>query len=107
MLQQRSIIHIERNPADPADDVFTIFIIKNPNILRDQTPERIECESANRSFHTMFAQLFHDQATPLLAESFFCKIPAATGQGAEQENGQKTDRGDENSTSQRARTLLR
>jgi hypothetical protein len=46
----------------------------------------------------MFAQLFHNQATPLLAESFFRKIPAATGQGAEQENGQKTDRADDDST---------
>ena len=87
MLPERGVIHIERNPADPADDVFTIFIIKNPNILRDQPPKRIECKSADRSFHAMFAQLFHDQATPLLAESFFGKIPAAAGQGAEQENG--------------------
>ena len=55
----------------------------------------------------MFAQLFHDQAAPLLAESFFRKIPAATGQGAEQKNGQKTNHGDDNSTGQGARALLR
>ena len=107
MLQERGIIHIERNPADPADDVFTIFIVKNPNILRDQTSERIECDSANRSFHAMLPQLFHDQAAPFLAETFFRKIPAAAGQCPEQENSKKTDRGDNDSTAQRATALLR
>ena len=82
MLQERGIINIERNAADPADDVFTIFVIKNPNVLRDQTAERIKRDSANRSLHPVFAQLFHHQTAPFLAESFFCKIPAAAGKGA-------------------------
>src|SRR5437762_3873471 len=107
MLQERGVIHIERNSADPTDDVFTIFVIENPNFLRDQAAERIESESADRSFDTMFAQLFHEQAAPLLAKSFFRKIPAATGQSAKQKNGQKTDHGGNGSTGQGARALLR
>jgi len=107
MLQQRGIIDIKRNPADPADDVFTIFIIKNPNILRDQTMEGIECDPADGSFHAMFAQLFHDQPTPFLAKPFFRKIPAAAGQSAERENGKKPDRADEDPTDHRATALLR
>ena len=55
----------------------------------------------------MFAQLFHDQPTPFLAEPFFRKVPATAGQGAEQENGKKTDRADEDSTDQRATARLR
>ena len=107
VLQKRGIIDVERNPADSADDVFTVFIIKNTNILRDQTPKRIECDPADRSFHAMFAQLLHHQSAPFLAESFFGKVPAAPGQGTERKHRQETHRGDEDSTPQRRCALLR
>jgi len=68
------VIYVERNAANPPDGVFTVFIIKNANILRDQTPKWIERDAANRSLHAMFAQLLHHQSPPFLAEPLFREI---------------------------------
>ena len=44
MMEQGGIIDIERDFADETERVLTMFVIEDPNVLRHEAAERIECQ---------------------------------------------------------------
>jgi hypothetical protein len=42
MMDERGVIDIERNLTDQGQRVFTVSVIENSYVFRDQTAERIE-----------------------------------------------------------------
>jgi hypothetical protein len=79
-MEERGVIDVERDFADDRDDVFPIFEIVNPDVLRDQAANGIEREAAHRGFDAALMQLFDDPLAPLFAEPAFSQIPAAPGE---------------------------
>ena len=54
MMDERSVIDIERDLANQGKRVFAILIIEDPYVSCDQTAKRIEREASDVSFDTAF-----------------------------------------------------
>ena len=54
MMDECSVIDIERDLADQGKRVFAILVVEDPYISRDQTAKRIQCQASNVSFNTAF-----------------------------------------------------
>ena len=77
MMDERSVIDIERDFANHGQRVFAVFVIEDAYILCDEAAERIQCQSANGGFDAAPVQFLDHAVSPLPAEPSFRKIPAA------------------------------
>src|SRR5437868_1466104 len=69
MMNQRSIIDIERHLANPRERVFAIFVIENPHVSCDQPAKWVQREAANICFDPVFMQFLNDSVAPFAAKS--------------------------------------
>src|SRR5215467_13334848 len=59
MMDQCSVIDIERNLADAGQRVLAVLVIKNPYILCDKTTKRIQRQTPNARLHPALTQFLH------------------------------------------------
>jgi hypothetical protein len=78
MMDERSVIDIQRDLADPGQNVLAILVIKNPYIFCDKTAKRVQRQAADVGFDSALAQFLHYPVAPLTAKSSFGEvIPSA------------------------------
>ena len=54
MMDERSVIDIERDFANQGERVFAILVVEDSYIFCDQTTERIQREASDVSFYSAF-----------------------------------------------------
>src|SRR5205807_10293579 len=69
MMDERSVIDIERDLADPGKRVLAILVIKNPDIFCDETAKRIQRQAPDVGFDSVLAQFLHYPVAPLTAKA--------------------------------------
>ena len=74
-MNQRCVIDVQRDFADECERLFSILVIEDSHIVRDQAAKRIQCQSTDRSFHAVFVQFLDEAVPPLPAKASFRQIP--------------------------------
>ena len=78
MMDERSVIDIERDLADQGQCVLAILVIKNPHVFRDETAKRVQRQAPDVGFDSALVQFLHYSVAPLAAKSSLGEvIPAA------------------------------
>ena len=78
MMDERSVIDIERDLADQGQNVLAILVIKNPYIFCDETAKRVQRQAPDVGFDSVLAQFLHYPVAPLTAKSSLGEvIPSA------------------------------
>ena len=54
MMDERSVIDIERNFANHSKRVFVILVVEDPDVSCDQTAKRVQRQASDVSFDTAF-----------------------------------------------------
>ena len=75
MVEQRRVINIERDFADDGERVLAVFEIVDPDVLRDETADRVDSEPLDRSFDAALVQFLADAIPPFLAKTALRQIP--------------------------------
>ena len=95
MMEEGGIIDIERDLADERDGFLTMFIIEDPDVLGDESAERIDREMSDRRFHSAFMEFFHDAFPPFAAKPLVSQVPTAADQGGHRHHHGQANRADE------------
>jgi hypothetical protein len=77
MMDERSVIDIERDLADQGQCVLAILVIKNPHIFCDETTKRVQRQTPDAGFDSVLAQFLYYAVAPLTAKSSLGEVIAA------------------------------
>ena len=69
MMDQRSVVDIERDLADQGQSVLAILVIENPYIFCHETTKWVERQTPDAGLDSMLAQFLHYAVAPLAAKS--------------------------------------
>src|SRR5204863_3528909 len=107
MVNERSVIDVERDFTNEGQRVFAVLVVENPYIFRNEAAKRIQRQPANGSFDTALVQLLDDAIAPLPAEASFPQIPAAAEKCQESEKNGQTQEVNRQATRERGLSILR
>ena len=77
VMDQRSVIDIERNFADQGQRILAILVIKDPHIFCHKPTKRVQRQTPDAGFDSVLAQFLHYAVAPLTAKSSFGEVIAA------------------------------
>ena len=84
VMDQRSVIDIERNFADQGQRILAILVIKDPHIFCHKPTKRVQSQTPDAGFDSVLAQFLHYAVAPLTAESSLGHVISATANPEDQ-----------------------
>ena len=99
MMDERSVIDIERDFADQGQCILAILVIKNSHVLRHKPPKRVQRQTPDARFDSMLAQFLHYAVAPLTAKPSLGEVISATANPENHGKDHQAHKADGDSTS--------